>query len=102
MPDVRAGYRKVGKAMAKLPSEQFLIQQVGGDVILFEQYTEREIVRVPCFVKEGEDSKVNKDGFARAQKTVFDSDLSPEDKCYAHFWFGYFYAYAANFTEVPL
>ena len=38
--------------MARLPSERFLVQQIGPDVVLFE-----------------------------------------EDKCFAHFWAGYFWAH---------
>jgi hypothetical protein len=71
--------------MARLPSERFLIQQIGGAVIVFEDGTEREIVRF---------DPANGDDSAKAQKAIFDSDMSPEDKCFAHFWSGYFYAYA--------
>lgn len=34
------------------------------------------------------------DAVAKAQKTIHDSKLSDEDKCYAHFWSGYFHASA--------
>lgn len=73
--------------MARLPSEQWLIQQIGGEVVLFEQYTEREIVRF-----DPSDS----DAAARAQSAIHDSELSDEDKCFAHFWSGYFYAHASG------
>lgn len=73
--------------MAKLPSERFLIQQIDGQVVLFENYTEREIVRF-----YPSDSNAT----AQAQKTIYDSELSDEDKCFAHFWSGYFYAHASN------
>lgn len=74
--------------MARLPSEQFLIQQIpDGDVILFEDYTEREIVRF---------DPSDQNATAKAQKVIFDSELSDEDKSFAHFWSGYFY-HAASY-----
>lgn len=73
--------------MARLPSERFLVQQIGGDVVLFEEGTEREIVKAPA---------ANAGAMARAQKVIHDSGLSPEDKSFAHFWFGYFYANAMD------
>lgn len=68
--------------MSRLPSERFLIQQIGGQVVLFEDVTEREIVRF---------DPSNGNAAAQAQKTIYDSELSDEDKCFAHFWSGYFY-----------
>lgn len=70
--------------MAQLPSTNWLIQQIGGEVILFERHTEREIVRFDP--RDG-------NAAAMAQLTIHESDLSPEDKCFAHFWSGYFYAH---------
>ena len=69
--------------MARLPGEQYLTQQIGGSVVLFEEYTEREIVRF---------NPASADDSARAQKVIHDSELSDEDKAFAHFWSGYFYA----------
>ena len=68
--------------------DNWLIQQIGGQVILFERNTEEEIVRFdPADSNEA----------ARAQKTIYDSDrLSDEEKCFAHFWSGYFYAHAVS------
>jgi hypothetical protein len=75
--------------MARLPSNEFLIQQIGDYVILFEEGSEEEVVRI----------LVNKNyavNFAKAQKVIHDSTkLSDEDKSMAHFWCGYFYAAAA-------
>lgn len=71
--------------MARLPSERYLIQQIGGEVILFEDGSEREIVRF---------DPADMTATGRAQKTIDDSELSPEDKCFAHLWSGYFYAHA--------
>lgn len=86
--------------MSRLPSERYLIQQIGGDVVIFaeESFTEpeREIVRVPLFT---DDDEVNASGMARAQKVIHDSELDDEDKCFAHFWCGYFYGYATSFSR---
>jgi len=68
--------------VARLPSEEYLIQEIGGEVILFQQYTEAEVVRF---------DPRDMDAVAKAQKTIHDSKLSDEDKCFAHFWSGYFY-----------
>ena len=67
--------------MARLPGERFLIQLTGENVILFEEYTEREIVRFPA--SDG-------NAAAQAQKVIYDSELTDEEKCFAHFWSGYF------------
>lgn len=71
--------------MARLPSDEYLIQQIGGQVILFQDGSEREIVRF---------DPADANACARAQRVIHDSELSDEDKCFAHFWSGYFYAYA--------
>lgn len=73
--------------MARLPSQRYLIQQIGGEVILFEDGSEREIVRY---------DPSDADATAKAQKTIYDSNLDPEDKCFAHFWSGYFHAHATG------
>ena len=73
--------------MAQLPPDgQWLIQQIGEDVVLFERYTEAEIARWPA---------ADADAAARAQAVIhIDERLTPEQKCFAHFWAGYFYAHA--------
>ena len=73
--------------MAMLPSDRYLIQQIDGEVVLFEVGTEREIVRFDP--SSGNSSSM-------AQKVIFDSELGDEDKCFAHFWSGYFYANAVG------
>lgn len=73
--------------MARLPSEMYLIQQIGKDVVLFREYTEEEIVRY---------DPTDRNATAQAQKAIFDSKLNPEDKSFAHFWCGYFYAHATG------
>jgi hypothetical protein len=71
--------------LARLPSERYLIQQIGGEVILFEEGTEREIVRF---------DPADGGSLGPALKVISDSELSEEDKAFAHFWSGYFYAHA--------
>lgn len=75
--------------MARLGSDgPWLIQQIGGQVILFKEFTEEEIVRF-------DPSDAN--AAAQAQKAIYDDErLSPEEKCFAHFWSGYFYAHATG------
>lgn len=71
--------------MAQL-GENWLIQQIGGQVILFHRYTEEELLRFDP--NDG-------NAAAQAQKTIYDLDqLTDEEKCFAHFWSGYFYAHA--------
>lgn len=73
--------------MAQLPPDgEWLIQQIGGQVILFQQYTEEEIVRF---------NPTDRDAVATAQKVINDDPrLSDEERCFAHFWSGYFYGCA--------
>ncbi len=71
--------------MARLPSHRYLMQQIGGDVILFEDFTEREIVRFDPGIPSA---------VAQAQVVIDSSELTDEDKVFAHFWAGYFAAYA--------
>lgn len=76
--------------MAQLPGERYLIQQIGDAVILFERHTEDEIVRF--IASDPIDA-------SHAQKHIYDSEaLSDEEKCFAHFWCGYFYGLASHFT----
>lgn len=70
--------------MARLPSDDYLIQCIDGQVVLFRDHTEEEIVRFPA--SDGNAAAI-------AQKTIYDSTLSAENKCFAHFWSGYFYAH---------
>lgn len=72
--------------MARLPSQNWLIQQIGNEVVLFEEYTEVEIVRFDP--TDGNET-------VRAQYSIDrEMELTPEDKCFAHFWSGYFCANA--------
>lgn len=63
-----------------------MIQQIGAHVILFHEYTDEEIVRFDPY---------NADETAKAQKVIAESALGDEDKCFAHFWSGYFYGCAS-------
>ena len=74
--------------MARLPSEQFLMQQTGGSVVLFEDGTERELVRF-----DPADSM----DVALALEFIRESDeMGDEDKAFACFWAGYFHSYAGE------
>lgn len=75
--------------MAKLPPDgPWLIQQMDGQVVLFNQYTDEEIVRFDV---------TDDDATARAQFTIYSADqLDAEQKCFAHFWCGYFHAHAGG------
>jgi hypothetical protein len=73
--------------MAQLPPDgEWLVQMIGEQVVLFQRYTEEEIVRFPAG---------NAELAAISQKIIHDCDqLDPEQKSMAHFWSGYFYAHA--------
>ena len=72
--------------MAQLPGLNYLIQQIGGRVVLFERYTERELVSF---------NPADADDAATAQARINGlTELDAEQKAFAHFWSGYFYAHA--------
>jgi len=74
--------------MATLPGEQFLLQQIDGEVVLFDRYTEAEVVRF---------DPADPNSFGPALKTIWLTDLlDPEAKCFAAFWTGYFHAHATR------
>lgn len=74
--------------MAQLPSGGWLIQQIGNEVILYHRFTEEEIVRFPPTYGPH---------LAAAQEVIaHDERLTGEDKAFAHFWSGYFYAHATG------
>jgi hypothetical protein len=79
--------------MAQLPpGGDWLIQQESGSVSLFHRYTEKEIVRF---------NPSDANSAARAQQTIAESpDLTVEQKSFAHFWSGYFYAHASHGAEL--
>ena len=72
--------------MASLPSGDWLVQQNDGVVCVFNRHTEEEVVRF---------DPSNANEAAQAQKVIFGYHrMSDEDKSFAHFWCGYFYAHA--------
>lgn len=70
--------------MASLPPDgEYLIQQIGDTVILFQRHTDEELARWD--VRDA-------DATAKAQQVIHDlPELSDEAKCFAHFWSGYFH-----------
>lgn len=75
--------------MAQLPPDgEWVIQQFDGEVVLFQQYTEKEIVRF---------DPGDANATAMAQHVIHNAtQLDDEQKCFAHFWSGYFYAHAGG------
>lgn len=73
--------------MAQLPPDgTWLMQEVGGTVILFHRYTEEEIIRLD----PGDPASVE-----TAFRAIAATDqLDEEAKCFAYFWAGYFGGYA--------
>lgn len=73
--------------MAQLPPDgEWLMQQIGGEVILFHRHTEEEVIRF---------DPSSQDSVGKAQLVIHaDERLSSEQKCFAHLWSGYFYAQA--------
>jgi hypothetical protein len=78
--------------MAGLPPDgEWLVQQVDGEVIIFNRYTEEEVVKF---------DPSDPDASAKAQKVIYDDErLDPQQKCFAHFWSGYFHAHATTLTD---
>jgi len=74
--------------MAQLPPDgEILVQQNDGVVTIFNQFTQEEFVRF---------DPSDADAAARAQAAIHQhADLTDEQKCFAHFWSGYFYAHAS-------
>jgi hypothetical protein len=81
--------------MARLPSGRFLIQQIGDHVVLYEEQTEEELLKVPFYA----DPDVRAGLFAQGVKVLHvkseEGKIGMEDMEFAIFWLGYFYAYAA-------
>lgn len=75
--------------MAQLPPDgSILVQLIGNDVVIFERYTEEEYHRFPA---------CGPDAISKAQKGIWDDErLTDEQRCFAHFWSGYFYAQCAR------
>jgi hypothetical protein len=75
--------------MAKLsPDGRYLIQQNDGQVAIFDQYTDEVLLTFNPY---------DKNATAIAQKQIYDLEqLDDEQKVFAHFWSGYFYAHATG------
>lgn len=73
--------------MAQLPPDgQILVQLIGDDVVIFDRNTEFEYHKFDA----GDANTI-----AIAQGKIWhDTRLSEEQRCYAIFWSGYFYAHA--------
>lgn len=72
--------------MAQLPGGDWVIQQIDGEVILYHRDTEEEVVRF---------DPGDANAAARAQAGIHNTvALDDEQKSFAHFWCGYFYAHA--------
>lgn len=86
--------------MAQLPPDgEWLMQQIGDRVILFNRYTELELV---SFGLHGPDGRLDAGEIAKVQQRIRDLDeLTDEQKSFAHFWSGYFYAHAMGIEPDP-
>jgi hypothetical protein len=75
--------------MARLTEDStWLIQQIAGLVILYQEGSEDEIVQF-----DPRDSNAT----AQAQGVIWQSDrLTDEEKSFASFWSGYFYAHVVH------
>jgi hypothetical protein len=74
--------------MAQLPGGDWLVQLIGDEVVVFQRYTELEIVRYD--VRDASAA-------AQAQAVIHGSDqLDDEQKSFAHFWCGYFHGYGGS------
>lgn len=77
--------------MARIANGDWLMQQIDGMVVLFHEGTEQEIIRF---------DPSDGDAVARAQHSIHAARvqglLSDEERCFAHFWSGYFYAHATS------
>ena len=73
--------------MAQLPPDgEWLVQSTEGMTFIVNRYTEEEIVSFPA-----RDANLT----AQAMGVIHESDkLTDEQKCFAYFWCGYFYAHS--------
>lgn len=70
--------------MAQLPNSDYLVQSAGNMIFIVHRYSEEELITVDA---------TDHDAVAKAQYTIYTlPELDTEAKCFAHFWFGYFYA----------
>lgn len=83
--------------MAGLPPDgDWLVQNIDGNVVVYHRHTEEEIVKYPAS---------DDNAMCKAQGAIHnDPRLTDEQKCFAHFWCGYFHAYLGSgnmTTKVP-
>jgi hypothetical protein len=75
--------------MAQLPPDgEWLMQQQEDQVVLFNRNTERELLRW-CIDDPNLTAQMQ-------HKIHLLKELTPEQKCFAHFWAGYFHAYTCH------
>lgn len=74
--------------MAQLPPDgDLIINMIGSDVVIFHRYSEEEYHRW---------NASDQNATAQAMGIInTDERLTAEQKCFAYFWAGYFYAHAA-------
>lgn len=67
------------------------VQQIDGEVLVHNAYTGEVIVQF---------NPQDHNETAKAQATIhFSAELTDEQKCFAHFWAGYFYAHSGMGTN---
>lgn len=73
--------------MAGLPPDgRLLVQQIDGQVIIYNRDTEEELHRL---------DPADPNSFGPAlQRIWLDDRLAPEQKCFSAFWVGYFHAHS--------
>ena len=74
--------------MARLPNEEWLVQSIGGDTVVFRESDGYELVRVPS----GDPGAIG----PALRIVATTSLLDLEDRALALFWLGYFHAHAAG------
>jgi hypothetical protein len=75
--------------MARLPGDRYLIQCIGDNVVLFEDYTERTLAKALASDEHSVECAIG---------SILESELTDEQKSFAYFWFGYFHGYATGFA----
>jgi hypothetical protein len=80
--------------MAGLPPDgEYLVQSEGDECFIVHAASGNELLRF----------KLDGNSVARAQKDIYMStELDAEQKCFAHFWSGYFYGCKATGFPVAL
>ena len=78
--------------MARLPSQMYVMQQMDGVVVLFEDGSERQIMRFDP--ADGRSAEL-------ALEEIRESGLGDEDRCFACFWTGYFRGCALPGATLP-